>query len=243
MKLINKIKLLPDAVKGQLFNDPKINGEYRFLKKLLSTNERLVIFDVGANTGYYSEKILSINQNVEIYCFEPVKNTFIKLSGRLGSYSNVKLYNFGLGERTKEDEIFIYDKEAGSNSLYFDERYLSNNRTAEKENILIRKLDDVINELTIDKIDFLKIDVEANESNVLNGTIQSLKKGIIRTLQFEYSDYWKKSSSKLEDVFNLLVKNNYQLFRLTPWGKLSLRKFSSKLENYKHANYLAILKV
>lgn len=243
MNLWKKIKLLPDAIKGQLFNDPNTNGEYKYLEKLLSNNDRLVIFDVGANTGYYSEKILSINPNVFIYCFEPVSSTFSKLQSRLSKFSNVTLQNYALGEIEKEAEIFVYDDEAGSNSLYYDERYITNSQNIKKEKILVRTLDNVIKELSIPKIDFLKLDVEANEINVLKGVTNSLTAGIIKIIQFEYSDYWKKSSSRLEDAFSILITRNYKFYRLTPWGKVPIYDFKAKLENYKHSNYLAILDV
>ena len=76
MNIFEKIKLLPDALKGFLFSDPERNGEYRFLRKSIS--EGMIIFDVGANIGEYSENILRINPKVTIYCFEPCTSHFFK---------------------------------------------------------------------------------------------------------------------------------------------------------------------
>ncbi|MCZ7612753.1 MAG: FkbM family methyltransferase [Ignavibacteriaceae bacterium] len=138
MNLFEKVRLFPDAVKGQLFCDPERNGEYKFLKKFLSTNEKLTIFDVGANVGDYSLKILSINSNVKIYCFEPVKNTFEKLSENIRHFKNVKLNNIALGEIAKEDYIYVYGNKAGVNSLYFHEYHASIASNVIKEKILIK---------------------------------------------------------------------------------------------------------
>lgn len=239
MKLLKKIQLLPDALKGQLFSSPERNGEYKFLNKILSSKESLIIFDVGANVGTYTEKILSINKNCSVYCFEPVKSTFSKLSTKLGKLPNVTLNNFALGDMEKEDFIFIYGENFGINSLYYLEKYAQLLENQPKEKIRIQKLDDVIKQLKISTIDFLKIDVEGHELKVLKGAEEALNTGKIKTIQFEYNIFWQKSGSKLEEVFNLLSSIKYKFSRLTPWGKIAIKSYNRKLENYKHSNYVA----
>lgn len=241
MNFLEKIRLFPDAITGQLFCDPERNGEYKFLKKFLSSYGKLTIFDVGANIGDYSEKILSINPLSIIYCFEPVNSTFSKLKLKLEKYPNVKLNNFALGEIETNKEIFIYCEEAGSNSLYYHESHASLSGNLRKEKISIKKLDTIVQENNISKIDFVKIDVEGNELNVLKGAINSIRAGIINLIQFEYNSFWQKSSATLEEVFDLLKAANFNLYRLTPWGKIPIKKYLNKLENYKQSNYLAIL--
>ncbi len=239
MNILEKIKLLPDALQGFLISDPNSNGEYKYLRKSIS--EGMIIFDVGANIGDYSEKILSINPKVTIYCFEPVQTTFQKLSSRLSHYSNVKLNNVALGETNKEEYIFVYGNEAGSNSLYYHKAHAVVSDNIQKEKIQIKKLDDIIKEQQISKIDFLKIDVEGNEINVLKGGSDSLKNGIIKAIQFEYNDFWISSNSKLEEMLEILKHYNYVTYRLTPFGKIKINSFKKSLENYKQSNYLAML--
>ncbi|MCZ7612752.1 MAG: FkbM family methyltransferase [Ignavibacteriaceae bacterium] len=96
-------------------------------------------------------------------------------------------------------------------------------------------------ENNISKIDFVKIDVEGNELNVLKGALNSIRAGMINMIQFEYNSFWQKSSSTLEAVFDLLRTEKFNFYRLTPWGKIPIKKYSKRIENYKQSNYLAVL--
>ena len=241
MNLIEKIKLLPDACRGLLFSDPYRNGEYRFLNKTM--RDGMIVFDVGANTGEYAEYLSALKNKLIIHCFEPSKNTYTKLQERLTSdksKNSFYLNNFGLSNIEEESDLYIYTQLGGTNSIYFHEQLANNSELIIKEKIRLRKLDDYIIENKIERIDFLKIDVEGHEYKVISGGIESIKNGIIKRLQFEYGGYWLKSGSKLLEVLKFLEPYNYKFYRLTPWGKIRIKNFLPNLENYKHSNYLAI---
>ncbi|OQY71301.1 MAG: hypothetical protein B6D44_13245 [Ignavibacteriales bacterium UTCHB2] len=242
MNILEKIKLLPDALQGFLFSDPERNGEYRFIRKIIA--EGMIVFDVGANIGEYSEYISNLSDNLDFHCFEPSRNTFAKLQERFSQYhtkNNFHLNNFGLSNIEESLELYIYNETGGSNSIYFNEQFAENKNFVKKEIIQVRKLDDYIDENKIKSIDLLKIDVEGHEYKVINGCIESLKKGIIKTIQFEYNNYWLKSGAKLLEMLKFLESYNYKFYRLTPWGKVRIKNFVSSLENYKHSNYIALL--
>ncbi|MDP2362474.1 MAG: FkbM family methyltransferase, partial [Ignavibacteria bacterium] len=154
MNIFEKTKLIPDALRGQLFSDPEKNGEYKFLSQFLSEKKNLIIFDVGANVGDYSEKILSLNPNVLLYCFEPVQSTFNTLSQKLDHKSNIFTFNFAFGDRAAEENIFIYGDDAGSNSLYYNQRHALLSKDLHKEKIRIETLDNFVQENNIIRIDF-----------------------------------------------------------------------------------------
>ena len=233
MNIYQKIKLLPDALKGFLFSDPQRNGEYKFLGSYIKDN--MLIFDVGANTGEYSEHILSFNRNVVIHCFEPVSKTFKALEKNIKckNSQNLFLNNYGLGDKASQVEMFIYGENAGSNSIYYSDYHANKSNGITKELVQLTTLDEYIKEKNITKIDFLKIDVEGHELNVIKGGTNTLKAGIVKCVQFEYG---------IEEMFKILAKYDCRIYRLTPWGKIKVKKFSPNLENYKHSNYLAISK-
>jgi len=242
MKLIRKAKLLPDALSGYDRSDPFRNGEYKFLRTYLKSN--MIVFDVGANIGEYAQYILSINPNVRIFCFEPVFNTYAHLKINLSKEINsgkLVVNNFGLSDTKSESDIFIYDDLSGNNSLYFNEIYGVSDKTLRKEKILLKTLNEYTDLNNINKIEYLKIDVEGHESKVLFGATNLISKKSISCIQFEYNSNWKVSGAKLGEVFEFLLPFGYKFYRLTIWGKIPVKRFKVGLENYKHSNYIALL--
>lgn len=87
----------------------------------------------------------------------------------------------------------------------------------------------------------MKIDVEGYESNVIFGSENSIKKKLIKAIQFEYGGFWRKSENSLKYVCEFLSDYSFKVYRLTPWGKILIPRFNIKLNNCKHSNYLATL--
>src|SRR5438477_446329 len=71
-------------VKNKLIDSRKISSDYK-----------LIIFDVGANIGDYTRAIQKEFESVqvEIFAFEPSKQTFAKLKERIGDKKNIHLEN------------------------------------------------------------------------------------------------------------------------------------------------------
>ncbi|MGV6829906.1 MAG: FkbM family methyltransferase [Flavobacteriales bacterium] len=241
MNLIEKIKLYPSHVKGLLMSNPYRNGEYKFLEKHVSNfTKNNLIFDVGANIGEYSEKIVEFNPNVKIYCFEPIPDTFKQLKNRHKNNPNIRLNNFAFSDKEETREMFEYGKLNGTNSLEKHPELIS--EATNRIKIPLQKIDSFCETNHIETIDYLKIDVEGHELNVLKGAQKMLSEKKIKSIQFEYNYLWKNTSNSLEGVFNILNKN-YNLYRLTFWGKIATKTFQPHLESYPSAaNYIALLK-
>ena len=84
------------------------NGKVKFVNSIiLKFNQKLCIFDVGANKGDWSEYCKNINSNLNMHLFEPLKKNFSKLVEKNWS-KNVILNNFALGhKREKKYSIFM----------------------------------------------------------------------------------------------------------------------------------------
>ena len=67
-----------------------------------------IVFDIGGHKGETSSDLLKIFKIKKIFIFEPVLDSFQKMSNNLSKYQDkceIKKYNFALGDETKE--IFI----------------------------------------------------------------------------------------------------------------------------------------
>ena len=196
-----KIKLdLTQAIDKEIY----LKGFYEkdqleFLKDIIKNKEITHFFDIGANIGYYSLFFRNIDN---IYAFEPNKKNFLSLqeNNKLNN-CNINVFNFGLSNSNSRSEIWYTnrDKMGGSAIFNKDDTELKkyDQKNIIKEDILVKKLDEVIN-IKKSKI-MIKIDVERHEKKVLEGMKNIIMQNNI-IMQIEIGDENK------EDVFNYLDK-------------------------------------
>ncbi len=93
----------------------------------------------------------------------------------------------------------------------------------------------------IDAIDFLKIDTEGFDINVLRGATGALRRGAIKAIQFEFIPADIAMRVTMRDFFEVL--HGYKLFRLCLNGELMpLRRYDVKrCEVYVTHNIVALL--
>lgn len=225
------------------------NGEkwvlHYFKKNMKTSAQNKIVFDVGANTGQYTQLLSQIfnDKTTIIFSFEPSAITFSELAKRLKSHNNIRIFNFGFSEKSEEIAFFSNDPNSTSSLASIYDRQL--------EHIgLTMQLSEKINVVTIDyfciennitHIDFFKIDVEGHELNVLKGAANMIKEKRIYAIQFEFGACAIDSRTYFKDFFNLLSKN-YHLFRIVKNGMHPINKYNQILEIFNYSNYLAILK-
>ncbi len=214
-------------------------GEEFILSKL-SSKKTKIIFDIGANVGHYSKELVKYFPNSKIYAFEPVSENIIAYKKLHGTNKNIELIPWGLGKEDSKEMIY-YPKFKGASSLASIHNVFRNNEDLRGEEIHLIKLNDFCKQRNINKIDFMKIDVEGNELSVLQGAKRLIEEGKIKIIQFEFN--WINVYSKvfMEDFRELL--KDYDLYRLLPRGLLKI-DFSKKTyyEIYNFQNILAINK-
>ncbi len=128
-----------------------------------------VIFDIGANTGVYSLIAKSLNPESQVYAFEPVRRVFEKLesSNRLNDYDIVC---FECEISDSDGTATIYDTPTEHvYSVTVNKNLSAENIEVIPTEIKVRRLDSLIEEMKIEKIDLIKIDVETHEPEVLEG--------------------------------------------------------------------------
>jgi len=218
------------------------SGEHYFLSKLSLNNENNTIFDVGANVGNYAHHLRSLFPKCKIYSFEPHPRIFKHLSENCKGGFNI--YNFGLGDETKELLLYDYNDELeGSEhaSLYkdvFDSIY---KRDTTSFKIQIKTVDEFVKDNNIKRINLLKSDTEGNDYSVLLGAKTSIEKKIIDVIHFEFNSMNTASKVFFKDFFNYLV--NYDLYRLLPRGVIKISTYEPVYnEIFGYQNIVAVRK-
>lgn len=213
------------------------NGELNLLKKIAKTNPE-IIFDGGANIGKYSITVRNIIPNAKIFSFEPVEDTFNKLKENTNKISNIFPVNKGLFSENCTKNINIFT--SNTHSSLFDIQGINYKpNTASKIELI--KGDDFLKDNKIDKIDFLKLDLEGAEYEALLGFENSIKKGIIKAIQFEYGYINISTKKLLIDYYNLLKKYDFLIGKIYP-KKVEFRNYNNKHEDFIGPNFLAVHK-
>ena len=126
-----------------------------------------VVFDIGANYGWYSLNIAKRYADTKIYAFEPIKYTFDILSEnvKINGFKNINIFNSGIGKENTIAEFNFNRDHSGATSMV----NLLDRSDVEKIKCPIRTLDSFVREEKVDRVDFIKCDVEGAEFFVLQG--------------------------------------------------------------------------
>lgn len=220
------------------------SGETFVLKYIQARekNKSLVIFDVGSNIGEYTKCLAKQFPTSQIYAFEPSVYTYnLLLKNLTGIDPSIQTYNLGFGDTAGQFNLYAEAEGSGLSSLYnrrLDHFGLS---ISQSQAVQIETLDAFCDRQNIDHIDFLKLDVEGNEFNVLHGASNLLMKGSVRYVQFEFGGCDIDSRTFFQD-FWYLFKKQYDIYRIVKDGLYPITEYRERDERFLNINYLAIKK-
>lgn len=176
--------------------------------KLLNDGD--LIFDIGANIGWYSCHFAKKLPNSLIYSFEPIPETFDQLKRNilLNGLNNIRLNNIALSAK-KERLPFYYSPEVtGASST----QNITENSNMIKLECESDTIDNIVNDNKIEKINFIKCDVEGAEYFVFQGGFETFKN--LRPIVFtEMLRKWcKKFGYHPNDIIDYFYQFGYHCF-------------------------------
>jgi hypothetical protein len=86
--------------------------------------------------------------------------------------------------------------------------------------------------------DFIKMDVEGHEYEVLSGGMKVLES--VKVIQFEFGGCNIDTRTYFQDFWYFFRKNGFSLYRVTPKGPLRVMKYSEEDEYFSTTNYIAV---
>lgn len=135
-----------------------------------------VIFDIGANIGWYSLHLAQQEPQARIYAFEPVPTTHLRLLANIGrnaAGARVTPVKDGLSDAPGAFDMFV-PATSGSPAASLND--LHPGEGSRRVSCRFTTLDDFVAEHAIERLDFLKCDVEGAELRVLKGGAKSLSR-------------------------------------------------------------------
>lgn len=180
---------------------------YKAMKTLIEPGS--IIFDIGANYGWYSILLSKIIPNTKVFAFEPIPFTFkyLQQNINLNGCELIKAFSYGFSNVSGEIDFYFYPELSGNASL---------NNVSDREDVQVipckvKTLDQFVAENKVHP-DFIKCDVEGAEFLVFQGGYETIKefKPII------FSEMLRKWSAKFNyhpnEIIAFLGKLGYRCF-------------------------------
>ena len=167
--------LLHNRSDFQLYQQIFVENVFNFqpIKELLKKNEP-VIFDIGANCGFFTMRSLDFFPKAKIYAFEPQLKVNEKFKENIKANNlqdRISLHQFAIADRNYHS-TFYENKSPISASLLKEK---VSRRTIRKQYpVEIISLNWFVEEFSVPSPDILKIDVEGSELDVLKGSTDLL---------------------------------------------------------------------
>ena len=197
--------------------------------------------DVGANIGNWTAAILRVLPDSKIVAFEPSAKAYLQLSERFRNSPRVECINKALGNKDSVAVLYADKSASGLGSLTKRRVDHFGIDFSFQEDIEIERLDSWIRSQPANfRPNILKMDVEGHELEVLEGAIESLK--YIQVVQFEFGGSNIDTRTFFQDFWYLFSNLDFEIYRITPSGKVRINLYRESDETFRPTNYIAVRK-
>jgi len=144
--------------------------ESGYLEQLLRPGD--AVADLGANVGLYTMLFSSlVGVNGMVCSCEPILENFLILQSviRKAKITNVRLFRAALGAHTGSREMIIPTSDDFAFAGYYQAHFSDGQERGQTERVDVLTLDQLWADKTIDRLDFVKCDVEGAELEIFKG--------------------------------------------------------------------------
>ena len=212
-------------------NLQQYKGKFENLQNIIGKDAK-VILEIGGHYGEDTVRFYKYFPNSKIYSFEPdprnieifkktcqnidnislIEKAVSNVSDKeLTFYMSYSKFDGNLQEKYKyigkEDYIKLNLNNSGSSSLKKSIR--TDLLKCQKITVKSICLNDWIKNNNIDIIDFIWIDVQGAEKEVIDGAINILNK--VKFIQLEYGETSYEGGLSKKETYNMMINNNFEL--------------------------------
>lgn len=180
-KLQDSLVMLPKTFNKQLLMSDEPNGTQGYrnnimtvcvnkdYEKVMSPKVGDVVIDAGAYIGLFTGKSsLQVGDRGKVYAFEPEPENFSRLRENTDGLKNVEIFNKALWSSEKDLVLFVRRRHSSGHSLI---NWVDASKIKERLPVQTTYLDKVVK----GRVDFIKLDAEGAELEILHGTTRILK--------------------------------------------------------------------
>jgi FkbM family methyltransferase len=210
------VDLRDQGVGWPIFMEQKYEpAETRFIERTLRPGD--VFVDIGANIGYFSTLASRlVGPAGRVIAFEPDPETCQLLRGNLrrNRAANAVVCECALGSESGMGRLYRSDSNFG------DHRVAAGTEDRQSVPIALRRFDEVAARLGLDRVDFIKIDVQGYEPQVFAGMDDSLDRLGVENVLMEFWPYGiRYAGSCPAALLERIVSLNFTMHELDDRGQ------------------------
>lgn len=225
-------------LQGKGYGAASIRKEVALAFDLIGRQPSLVI-DIGGNVGLYTLEVRRRAPECEIHVFEPAATNVATLRERLAGDPRVHIEPVAVSDAA-QDAVLYADK-AGSGLGSLTKRRLDHFgiELAHQERVKTIRFDEYYAaSLGGREIDLLKLDIEGHELGALRGCGEAALRRT-RCVQFEFGGCNIDTRTFFQDFYYFFAEHRFDLYRVTPMGRMRISKYREGDEFFSTTNYLA----
>lgn len=212
----------------------KFEPEVAYLRFIIRGDD--ICLHIGASDGRHSYVMSKLAPNGRVYCFEPSAFSFAVLRGAVFCHrlKNVKCINAAVSDVDGFTRLITPVKTSGRIGTSF--AFISQTSPTSKrprteiqandvtiEDVRSITIDDYCVEEDIDRVDFIRCDVEGAEMKVVNGAIKTIEKNnptiLLEIHPISLKENFASSGDLLKDFF---LSRGYRMFCLDDGGLMEV---------------------
>jgi FkbM family methyltransferase len=198
-------------------------GERAFIQRTCRPGD--TVLDVGANVGLYTAMTAHLaGPKGRVIALEPDPENFgyLQQTIQANSFANVHAVQAAAAGETGEATLYVSASNRGDNRMY------ANEMCGDQLKVKIVRLDDLLPTLQVNTLDFIKIDVQGFEGQVMEGLKETIRRSPSLVMLAEFwPDGLQRAKTNPEEYLDLLESLGLRLFELVG-NKGEIRPLDSK---------------
>ena len=228
------------TLRGGIAKGLKRKGGFGFIPRSNTLEENFllrlplkgkIIFDIGGFVGICTLFFArAVTGRGKVFTFEPNPQNYKEIitNLKINNIKNVKVLNIGVSSRKGKKRLLYNPRESARGT--YDEKIKKNMKKNFKNvkeiSISVDTIDNLINKGQIERPDFVKIDVEGAEMDVLEGMIETVSKYKPELFIEIHGANLEQKKSIARNLLNYMTQNNYSIYHVELGEMLCSSDFS-----------------
>lgn len=235
LHLNNKDNFLSRDIAFHKIWEPEIT---KLVKEIIKKDQ--IVIDVGANIGYFTTLFSKlVGKTGKVHSFEPAPINFeiLKKNVSVNNLQNVLTYQIAASNVSDKQDLYLSTWNYGDNRLFEKPR---DERDLEREKIQVDtiRLDEIVQE----KINFIKIDVQGFEWQVIDGAKKLIDNNDDIRIIFEFTpQLLKLNGVKPEDFLYRLLEMDFNIYDIGAGNNLINYDIVNVCKRYSSCSSLDLL--